>query len=218
MKEKTSPTQRALNLWAVVLIIWSVYRATFKTDLPVWFDEFIAKPVIFILPVLWFIRKAEKKSPFKSMDLRLKTLPTDLILGGIVGIIFLLIGYIGWVLRMHQMSAPLLPVSSLVFIVLTDLATSISEEILSRGFLLKRLFQESHNWVTSIGISSVLFFVLHIPILFTAAQVNGAMLMQVMVTDIMLSVAISLLYLERRSLTLAIIIHLFYALSMSIFL
>lgn len=218
MKEKTSPTQRALNLWAVVLIAWSIYRATFKTDLPVWFDEFIAKPALFVLPVLWFIRKVEKKAPFKSMDLRLKTLPTDLILGGIVGLIFLLIGYIGWVLRMGQTSIPMLPVASLIFIVLTDLATSISEEVLSRGFLLKRLFQESHNWITSIGISSVLFFVLHIPILFTATQVNGAILMQVMVTDIMLSIAISLLYLERKSLALAIIIHLFYALSMSLFL
>lgn len=216
MKEKTSSTQRVLNVWAIILIIWSIYRATFKTDLPVWFDEFVAKPAIFVLPVIWFIGK-EKKNFFKSTDWHLKTLPSDLILGGVVGIIFLLIGYIGMVSRTHRLVGPSLPASSLLSMAVLALATSVSEEILSRGFILKRLFQESHNWLNSIGISSVLFFILHVPILFSAAQVNGAVLLQVMVTDILLSIAISLLYLDRKSLTLAIIIHLFYALSMSLF-
>jgi membrane protease YdiL (CAAX protease family) len=217
MKEKTSPTQRVLNLWAIILIVWSIYRATFKTDLPVWFDEFIAKPAIFILPVMWFFGK-EKKNFFKSMDWRLKTLPSDLILGGVVGVIFLLIGYIGMLSRSHRVIIPTVSATSFALMIAVALATSISEEVLSRGFVLKRLFQESHNRFSSIGLSSVLFFVLHVPILFTVAQVNGAILMQVMITDILLSVAISLLYLDRKSLTLAIIIHLFYALSLSLFL
>ena len=60
MKSKVTATQRALNLWAVILIIWSVYRAKFR--LPEWLDEFIAKPLVFILPVYYYIRKIEKKT------------------------------------------------------------------------------------------------------------------------------------------------------------
>ena len=40
-KSETSPTQKMLNVWAIILIIWSLYRATFKTGLPILFDEFI---------------------------------------------------------------------------------------------------------------------------------------------------------------------------------
>lgn len=217
MKEKASPTQQVLNLWAIVLIIWSIYRASFNTDMPVWFDEFIIKPVIFIGPVYWFIKRVEKKKLFRSLDLNLKMLSSDLILGGIVGVIFLLIGYAGSLLRSHQLALPSISGLSLGYLVAVALATSVSEEILSRGFVLKRLYQESHNLVSSIGLSSVLFFVLHIPILFTAPQVNGLLLLQVMTTDILLSIAISLLYLDRKSLTLPIIVHLFYALSLTLF-
>ena len=216
MKEKVSPTQKVLNLWAVVLILWSIYRATFKTDLPVWFDEFILKPFVFIFPVYWFIKNVEKKHFFSSIDLRLKRLPADIILGGVVGIIFLVIGYVGALTRSHKFSMPELGVSFALTVAIA-LATAISEEILSRGFVLKRLYQESHNLVSSIGLSSVLFFVLHIPILFTIEYVTGAMLLQVMVTDILLSFAISLLYLDRKSLLLPIIVHMFYALSLSLF-
>lgn len=218
MSEKTSPTQRVLNLWAIILIVWSIYRATFNTDMPVWFDEFIVKPIIFIGPVYWFIKRVEKKKFFRSLDLRIQSLPSDLILGGVVGIMFLLIGYAGMFFRTHRWVISTLSTTSLSSMIAVALATSISEEILSRGFVLKRLYQESRNMASSIGLSSVLFFVLHIPILFTAPQVNGLLLLQVMVTDILLSVAISLLYLDRKSLMLPIIVHLFYALSLTLFL
>ena len=59
MKSKATPTQKALNLWAVVLIVWAIYRAKFK--LPEWFDEFVAKPIVFVLPVYYYIQKIEKK-------------------------------------------------------------------------------------------------------------------------------------------------------------
>ena len=68
MKEKKeiSSTQKALNLWAVILIIWAIYRTYFK--LPEWFDEFIAKPLVFVLPVLVYIRTVEKRNSFKFIN------------------------------------------------------------------------------------------------------------------------------------------------------
>ena len=62
-----SYTQKVLNVWAVILILWSIYRA--KLALPEWFDEFIAKPLIFILPVYLFIRKVEKGNFFSKIPL-----------------------------------------------------------------------------------------------------------------------------------------------------
>ncbi|MFA6390687.1 MAG: hypothetical protein WCX78_03025 [Patescibacteria group bacterium] len=64
-KKGTTPTQKALNLWAVILIIWAIYRTYFK--LPEWFDEFIAKPLVFVLPVFIYIRSVEKKEILSAL-------------------------------------------------------------------------------------------------------------------------------------------------------
>ena len=66
-KKAVTPTQKALNLWAVILIVWSVYRTYFK--LPEWFDEFVAKPAVFVLPVFVYIKWVEKKEILSSLEL-----------------------------------------------------------------------------------------------------------------------------------------------------
>ena len=86
MKSKVTSTQRALNLWAIILIIWAVYRAKFK--LPVWFDEFIAKPLVFVLPVYYYVKNIEKKPFFSAIDFKAKVTLPDIFYALIIGIIF----------------------------------------------------------------------------------------------------------------------------------
>ena len=70
MKSKTTPLQKALNLWAVILIAWSIYRTYLK--MPEWFDEFIAKPLVFVLPVIYYIKKIDKQNVLSSLYISLK--------------------------------------------------------------------------------------------------------------------------------------------------
>ena len=44
-KSEVSSTQKMLNIWAIILIIWSLYRATFKTGLPIWIGPFEANAI-----------------------------------------------------------------------------------------------------------------------------------------------------------------------------
>ena len=97
------------------------------------------------------------------------------------------------------------------------LASSFSEEILSRGFILKRLYEDSGNMISSTFIASFLFFFLHIPILFTNPNIYGVGLIQVMITDLVLSFTVSLLYLQRRNIIVPILLHAFYNLSIYLF-
>lgn len=220
MKENVSPLQKSLNVWAIILILWSIYRANFGTSLPVWLDEFFIKPLFFILPVFWYIKKIENKSFFSQVDLHKKTIISDLLWGVGLGLAFFTVGYMGIILKQGTVSVQILKLfQSQTFIIFAiAFATSVSEEILSRGFVLKRLYEESKNTVKSIGISSLLFFFLHIPILFTSQHMTGTVILQVMMTDIALSVVVSALYLQRRSLLLPIIIHAFYTFSLTFFL
>jgi len=220
MKENVSPLQKSLNVWAIILILWSIYRANFGTTFPVWLDEFIVKPLFFILPIFWYIKRIEKKSFFQHVDLHKKTIIPDLLWGVGLGLAFFAVGYAGIVLKQGMTSVQILkllqPQTFIIFAI--AFATSVSEEILSRGFILKRLYEESKNAVKSIAISSLLFFFLHIPILFTSQHMTGTVILQVMMTDIALSVVVSVLYLQRRSLLLPIIIHAFYTFSLTFFL
>lgn len=210
-KKQSSPLQKALNLWAVILIVWAFYRA--KLQMPIWFDEFIAKPIVFVLPIFWYIKKKEKTSLIKGLDLRLKTIPRDLFLGVFLGVIFLLTAGISIYFRWQKIN--ILPFNQWLNLIITGLATAISEEILSRGFVLKRLYQESKNAFSSSFFASILFFFLHIPILFTSQKMTGNLLLIVMGVDIIFSFINSLIFIEY-GLFLPVLIHFFYNLSFSL--
>jgi len=217
MKSKVTSTQRALNLWAIILIIWAVYRAKFK--LPVWFDEFIAKPLVFVLPVYYYVKNIEKKPFFSAIDLKAKVTLPDIFYALIIGIIFSFSAILANILKFKKLVLFQNAISfeNIVFMVIIALATGISEEILSRGFILKRLYQESKNIYSSSFFSSILFLFLHIPILFTNYKLTGDMLLLFLGTDLVLSLVNSFMFLQRRSLIVPILIHAFYNLSVIFF-
>lgn len=218
-KTSVSPIQKVLNVWAVVLIVWSVYRAYFKTELPIFFDEFIAKPAVFLIPVYYYITKVEKKNFFSAIDLKNENLSKNIRLGLAIGFIFFLSGVLGVFLKSQNIATVFSNQNFAVIgsFLLIAIATSFSEEVLSRGFVLKRLYEETKNPFSSSFFASILFFFLHVPILFTNEKIVGMVLLKVMFTDLILSLAVSFIYLERRNLLLPILIHAFYNLSLYLF-
>ena len=207
MKKDTSPNQKMLNTWAIVVIIWSIYRSYFHTQLPIWVDELIAKPAVFLIPVWYYITKIEKGTFLHGVDLKIGN-AKDVLFGLLAGLVVFGTGLLAYYLK-HNGSLPVIS-SSVYYYVLIAVASSFSEEILSRGFVLKRLYEESKNIYTSVFFASFLFFMLHIPILFSNPAMHGAVLIQVMIMDLLLSFGVSLAYLQRKNLVVAIIIHAFY--------
>lgn len=210
MQKDTSLNQKMLNTWAIAIIVWSVYRYYFKTDLPIWFDEFIAKPLVFLVPVYYFIIKYEKESFWQAIDFKFKKV-NDWIFGLVAGLFILLMGLVVNYLE----TKTILPVFSTttLFFIIVAFASSFSEEILSRGFVLKRLYAESKNVYSSVFFASFLFFIMHVPILFSNPEMRGTLLLQVMVTDFLLSFGVSLAYLQKKNVIVAILIHAFYNLA-----
>ena len=168
MKKPITPTQRMLNMWAIILILWSVYRTYYGTELPIWFDEFVAKPLIFIFPLVVYIQKIEKKAFLASIDFKLQGIKSDVSIALLAGGTFILSGIAVYVMKNSTFPPFFLHLSlaSALQVVLISFASSISEEILSRGFVLKRLYEESKNTFSSVFFASFLFFFLHIPIFF----------------------------------------------------
>ena len=217
MKEKTSLTQKTLNIWAIILIIWAFYRANFK--MPVFFDEFIAKPLVFVLPIFYYITKVEKKNFFAALLINTKLFFSDLIWAIFLGITFLSTAILTDFLKFNKffLIKEFPSVDNIFFISTTALATAFSEESLSRGFVLRRLYDDSKNIYYSSFFSSILFFFLHVPILFTNQQVTGNLLLLFMTTDIILSLVNSFVFLTRKSLFLPIFIHALYNITLILF-
>ncbi len=200
--------------------MWALYRWYFQTSLPLWMDEFITKPLVFILPIYLYIKHVEKKKFLHAVSLHRPLSKKSILTGVVIGIIFLVTGLISYYMKSQTLSM-LTILSSLkiplLMIILVSFATSISEEIVARGFVLKRLYEDSKNIYTSVIFTSILFFFMHIPILFTNENIVGPMLLQVMVTDLLFSFAESFLYLETKNLYLPILIHALYNISIYLF-
>lgn len=206
MKKGLTHTERVLNIWAIVLITWSVYRAFFKIELGIWIDEFIAKPLIFILPVYLFVTRSEKRPFLQSIGLTSKSPFVDIIVGFLLGSVFFVAGIAGG-------RTVLQPTTVILAWIPIAFATSISEEIISRGFVLNRLYEESKNIFTAPLFASILYFFLNVPMIFTTPGMTGSILVKTMMLQIILSLALSFLYLFRKNIYAPIIVHAMYILS-----
>jgi membrane protease YdiL (CAAX protease family) len=211
MKQKTSPVQKILNLWAIILIVWAFYRA--KLQMPAWFDEFIAKPLVFVLPVYYYIIKREKLNFFEGIGFYRKRIAKDFVIGTIIGLAIITTLILTLVLQNKKLSPPLS--GQLLILAAISFAAAVSEEILSRGFVLKRLYQDSKNKFSASFLASILYFFLHIPILFTNPNLTQHILLLYMVIEIIFSFIISLIFLDY-GLLIAILIHFFYSFALSL--
>ena len=205
------------NIWIFVfffiLISWTVYRYFLTTS--EWIDEFIAKPLVFLVPAYIYITRFEKKSFWHSLGFKKQKMWREIFYGLLVGSIFFAGGIIaaGLKFNLHVFYE-----AKFLIAALTAFAAAFTEEILSRGFVLKRLYGESKNMFTSSFLASILFFFLHVPILFTSPNMTGILLFKVLITDIILSLAVSFVFLARReNLIMPIIIHALYTLSLFLF-
>lgn len=206
-----------LNAWAIVLIIWALYRYYFKEDLPIWIDEFIAKPIIFLLPVHYYVTNVERKPLWQSLGVTLRHWRFDLGLGFLVGSILLVTGAFANYYRYGTILAPeprFLNDYPMGILAGVAIASAVWEELLMRGFQLKRLFEEKKSLLQPILLNCFLYFFLHIPILFTSAHITGYTILQVLAMDVVFSVMVGLLFYVKRSVLLPITIHFFYNLSL----
>lgn len=216
MKGATSPLQKSLTLFGVILIVWSFYRK--ELSLPVWFDEFVAKPAIFIGPVIWYIRSQEKTSFLKGIWFRSKNLKIDLLIGLSVGLLLVATIITAKYLKIGSLAALAVDnVEAIIFLALLTLITAFSEEIISRGFVVKRLFEDSKNIYTATLGGAGIFLVLHIPSIMTNTQLSGSTLLIVIAMDIFLGLINSFIFLDRKSLIPPILIHAFYNLAILLY-
>ncbi len=218
MVKKTNTLEPVFQLWGWILLAWSLYRYFLK--LPEWVDEFIAKPLVFVAPVLWYVLKKEKKR-LESIGLTMKNFFPSLYTGIGLGFLFALEGIVANAIKYGHIN--IVPIAALqqyglVTLLVLSVATAFSEEVLNRGFLFNRILEKKKSLPYAVFVSTLLFVLLHVPILVTSLKLQGMTLVLFFVTDIILGVATSMLFYRFRSLVAPILVHVFWNMTVALYL
>ncbi len=220
MKKKTQSLSLApvFRLWAWILLFWSIYRYFFV--LPEWLDEFVIKPLVFVGPVVWYVVKKEKRR-LSSLGLTTGNLFTSIYIGLGFGFIFALEGLAANAIKYGKLT--ITPIDAfneygLIMLMLLSLATAVSEEILSRGFIFTRIYEKTKNMPVASLLSTLMFVCLHVPILVTSLKLHGFALVLFFVTNLVLGFANSMLMYNTRSLVAPILVHLFWNMTVALYL
>jgi membrane protease YdiL (CAAX protease family) len=213
----TTP-KTVIRMWAWILLAWGLYRYFIK--LPEWTDEFFFKPLVFVVPVVWYVVKREKRT-LESLGLTGKKFVNSLYIGFGFGMVFALEGVATNFIKNGTLAiTPIaaLAENGLIPLLIISLATAFSEEILNRGFIFKRLYEGTKNIVYSVGISACMFVFLHVPALVTSTHLTGPTLLLFIFTNVVIACINSLLFLSTGSLVAPILVHVFWNMTVALFL
>ncbi len=218
MAKKTTTLEPVFQLWGWILLAWSLYRYFLK--LPEWVDEFIAKPLVFVVPVLWYVINKEKKR-LESVGLTMKNFFPSLYTGIGLGFLFALEGIAANAIKYGKIN--IMPIGALqqyglVTLLILSCATAFSEEVLNRGFLFNRILEKKKSLPYAVFLSTLLFVLLHVPILVTSLKLQGMTLVLFFITDVILGVATSMLFYRFRSLVAPVLVHVFWNMTVALYL
>lgn len=215
---KAHSLESVYQLWGWILLTWSLYRYFLK--LPEWVDEFIAKPLVFIVPVLWYVYKKEHRT-IESIGLTTKNFFMSLYVGLGFGFLFALEGIAANAIKYGKIQIN--PIAAfeqygMIILLVLSVATALSEEVLNRGFLFGRILEKTKSLPYAALLSTVLFVLLHVPILVTTLHLQGTMLILFFLTDFILGMANSVLYYNTKSLLAPILVHIFWNMTVALYL
>lgn len=218
LKQTGHTLEPVYQVWGWVLLLWSLYRYFLK--LPEWVDELIFKPLVFLGPALYYVRKIEKRT-FGSVGLSTNNFFRSIYIGLGFGFVFAIEGIAANAVKYGSVNiSPLQVVDQygLIPLLVLSAATAFSEELLSRGFLFSRIYEKTKNMPYASLVSTILFVILHVPILVTSLKLQGMTLVLFFVTDFILGMANSLLYFHTGTLVAPILVHIFWNLTVALYL
>lgn len=217
-KENSSSIEPVLRVWGWILLVWSLYRYFLK-GMPEWVDEFVFKPLIFVAPVLGYVYTKEKRN-LESLGITTKNLFPSIYTGLGFGMVFAIEGLFAHIIKYGGLDInPIEAFQQYGFsLIVLSLATAFCEELLTRGFIFNRIYEKTKNLPKASIYSAVLFLLLHVPILVTTHKLTGMTLVLFFVTDIVLALANSLLFYQFGSLMAPILVHIFWNMTVALYL
>jgi len=163
MVAKTTLVKNVTIYSVYLILIWAFYRFLFQ--LPDQVEELVVKPILWLTPLFWFLRK--EGFGISSLGITLKNLFPAIYLSLGLGLIFVgeglltnFLKYGGFNFGANLGSTPFMISLGLSFI------TAFSEETAFRGYIFSRLLLSLKSELSANIIQTLLWTAIHIPIAF----------------------------------------------------
>jgi membrane protease YdiL (CAAX protease family) len=148
--------------YAVILFVWGFYRFIFELPEPV--EELFIKPIVWLIPVFYFLRK--EKETISSLGVTFKNIFPSVYYALGLGAFFvmeaLVINFVKYGGRFNLGAN----IGELPFLTSLGLsfATAITEELVFRGYIFTRVWKFLKNELTANIVTSVFWALIHVPI------------------------------------------------------
>lgn len=192
-----------LIIWACIVLLWVVYRKL--ETYPELIEELVFKPLVFLGPVAFWLLLQGK---LRTRELGLVSINAKKFLGWGVGLgAFLalenlLIRTIYWKDPI-RLEFGIIPIGLTIFI---SLATAFSEEVLYRGFLLKRMLRVLKN-VWAVALNALLFMIGHVGLAWSRSNYRGQDLVIYLSFILISGVVNAFIYERTRSVYASVAAH-----------
>jgi membrane protease YdiL (CAAX protease family) len=172
--DKTQAIKNATGYFVYLFLVWGFYRFLF--DLPDITEEVIIKPLIWLLPIVYLLKK--EGAGVESVGIKAGGIFSSLYFVIFLGAIFALTGAAAHYIKYNGIEfEAFIGNENLVDAILLSFVTAVSEEIAFRGYIYSRL---SHGltgeWAAHI-VTAALWVMIHLPIVIIGFKLGvGAVL------------------------------------------
>ncbi len=204
LPSKTSLVKNVTIYSAYLILVWAFYRFLFQ--LPEEVEELLIKPIVWLVPVLYFIKK--EGFGISSLGFTFKNLFSSLYFSLGLGSIFLIEAFLTNFLKYGSIhfganigSLPFLTSLGLSF------ATAFSEETAFRGYIFSRLSVITKNELTANLITSALWTGIHVPIAFFVWKLSFAAGVTYLVLTAIFGIGSAFVYSRTKNIAGSILLH-----------
>lgn len=197
--------KRAVYLAVYLLIVWGFYRFLFQ--LPEELEETIIKPIVWLLPVIYFVRL--ERRGLDSIGLTPKNLFPAVYYALGLGLIFVLEAMVVNYLKYGGQFNLNANIGQLPFITALALSfvTAFSEEITFRGYIFTRVWNFMKNEVYANLLTSVFWALIHVPITIFVWKLDfSASLIYLALTTIF-GIGSAFVYARTKNILSSILLH-----------
>jgi membrane protease YdiL (CAAX protease family) len=161
MSKKNVAAKHTTALVAYLFVVWGFYRFLFK--LPEEVEEIIIKPLLWLVPVFFLVKKEKLK--LSSIGITSKNTFKAIYLSLALGVLFSVEGLVINFFK-HKGADFSANIGEQPFFLslLMSFITAISEEVTFRGYIFSRIWKITGNELKANLLTSILWAMIHVPI------------------------------------------------------
>jgi len=202
-KKNKSSLTGILTMYAVIFLLWTGYRIFFR--LPEWVDEFVAKPILWISPLILFQKKLLTQM-VKSLKINVSY---NILFGLSIGIVyfFLYILFVSYQFGLPTFNPMHFSFKGIYLQLIIALSTGFIEELIFRRYFLEEALLFFNDRIISNSFVTLLFTLIHLPIIIFVYKYSFAETISYLSLLTISGFIYGLVYLHKKSLLASTMTH-----------